>query len=76
MEKLLRYERILEINRITEQMEEKEEHLWFFENEEKIDLAIERNEAILKAKPEQKKAKKIKPEDEEYIPPQAKRRLD
>lgn len=71
LERLRRHERIDKIERITEEIAQKEERLWFFENENKIDLKIEQNEEILRARPEKKSTKA---EDEVYIPPEVGRR--
>lgn len=66
-----RFHRVRELERITAEMAEKEERLWFFENEEQINLAIERNE-LDAAKKGPIKMKKISSRDVDanYIPPE------
>lgn len=72
LERLRRHERIQEIERITEEMSQKEERLWFFENEDQIDLKIEQNEETIRNLPQPKKQSKAV--DENYIPPEVGRR--
>lgn len=50
-------------------MKEEEQKLWFFENEEGIDLQIEQKEKLIsKAAPSKQSA--IAKADENYIPPE------
>lgn len=72
LNRLRRHERIQELERITEEIAQKEERLWFFENEDKIDLKIEENEELLKTRPQRET--KSKAADENYIPPEVGRR--
>lgn len=72
-EKLLRIRRIAEIEETQRILKEKETKLWFFENEEKIELRIEKEEALLI--PEEVTTKKGSAatkakEDENYVPPE------
>lgn len=74
LERLRRHGRIQEIDRISNELSEKEERLWFFENEDKVDVKIEQNEEIMRQLP-QLKEKKEKTADENYIPPEVGRRV-
>lgn len=72
MDRLNRFRRLRDIERITTEMAEREERLWFFENEEQIDLNIEKNE-LAEAEREAKRAlRKVrtKAADESYVPPE------
>lgn len=76
LDRLNRFRRIKEIERLTAELAEKEEKLWFFENEDKYDLIIERNESISKAKEQTQQEIKLTPKqtkrkiDPNYIPPE------
>lgn len=71
LDRLNRFRRVRELERITAEMAEKEERLWFFENEDKIDLAIEHNE-IEDAKKGPARVQKVTARDIDanYIPPE------
>ncbi|EFA02747.1 small ribosomal subunit protein mS27 [Tribolium castaneum] len=58
-------ERLAEVERMKKELSEKEEKLWFFENEEKIELEIEEGTAAIPTR--QTKEKKT---DEDYVPPE------
>lgn len=74
-EKLLRIKRLQEIEEAQKALKEKETKLWFFENEEKIELQISEEEALIVPE-EQTSAVKRKiaaekaKEDENYVPPE------
>lgn len=71
LERLNRFRRLREIERITSEMAEKEERLWFFENEEKINLEIEKKALAATSKesaiPTKVNTKGI---DANYVPPE------
>lgn len=69
-----RHERVQEIDRISNEISQKEERLWFFDNEDKIDVKIEQNEEIIRQLP-QVKQKNTKASDEQYVPPEVGRRV-
>lgn len=72
LDRLNRSQRLSDIERITTEMAEKEERLWFFENEEQIDLNIEKNE-LAQAEKDAKRIHqkvKVKQVDESYVPPE------
>lgn len=71
LKRVKRYQRLREIERITSEMAEKEERLWFFENEDKIDLEIEKNElAAAIEKPTYAPKVNTKEIDAAYVPPE------
>lgn len=71
LERVNRYQRLREIERITSEMAEKEERLWFFENEDKIDLEIEKNELAAESeKPTYVPKVNTKEIDATYVPPE------
>lgn len=71
LDRVNRFRRVRELERITAEMAEKEERLWFFENEDKIDLEIERNEnEELKKGPVREKKTNKRDIDENYVPPE------
>lgn len=71
LDRLNRFRRLREIERITSEMAEKEERLWFFENEEKINLEIEKNELAATSNKSPIPAK-VNPKgiDANYVPPE------
>lgn len=71
-QRLNKIERLAEIERLQQSLKEKEEKLWFFENEEKIELQIEEGEAELI--PIKTTKTKGKVEEETYIPPEVRAR--
>lgn len=73
LHRLQRTDRLQVIDQITQEMEVKEKLLWFFENEDQINVAIHANEEILNAIPPAKR-NRDKNELEEYIPPQINKR--
>lgn len=76
-ERLLRIRRLEEIEEAQKVLKEKETRLWFFENQENIELQIEEEESKVEVEQEEqvKKEKKGKVnEDENYVPPEIVRR--
>lgn len=71
IERLRRAERIKHVEKLTKDMEAEEQKLWFFENEDKIDLQIE-NKRVFYPKRWFGKKKKPRQLDEDYIPPEIK----
>lgn len=74
-EKLLRIKRLQEIEEAQRVLKEKETKLWFFENEESIELQIEQEEALLVPQEQttavrKKLAAAKAEEDENYVPPE------
>ncbi|RZC41224.1 uncharacterized protein BDFB_001549 [Asbolus verrucosus] len=63
--RLLTAERLAEIERIKKSLMEREQKLWFFENEENIELTIEEETASLPSQ----KSEKVNVE-ENYVPPE------
>lgn len=72
LDRVNRFKRLRRIEQITSEMAEKEERLWFFENEDKMDVELEKAE--LRAKEDAANAKtkktKAKKNDESYVPPE------
>ncbi|XP_022829092.1 28S ribosomal protein S27, mitochondrial, partial [Spodoptera litura] len=66
-QRLDRVRRIQLIQQKQSEMAEQEQKLWFFENEDKIDLEIEEKEKLVDKTVTKKKASKTT--DENYIPP-------
>lgn len=66
--RLDRAKRLEFIQKSQTQMAEEEQKLWFFENEEKIDLQIEEKEKLEDKSVTKKKA--LEKSDENYIPPE------
>lgn len=73
LERLQRVERVKKIEKLTQEMKAEEEKLWFFENEEKIDLKIE-NKRVFYPKRWFGNKKKPRQVDENYIPPDVDKR--
>ncbi|XP_062564381.1 uncharacterized protein LOC134227121 [Armigeres subalbatus] len=71
--RLQRAKRIQDVERLAHQMEQEEQKLWFFENEDKIDLQIDSKKVIY---PKRWFGKKKKPRviDEGYVPPEVRQR--
>lgn len=73
-QKLLRIQRLQEIEEAQKRLKEKETKLWFFENEENIELRISKEEALIVPQEQTTSIKKTtaltKIEDENYIPPE------
>lgn len=67
-QRLDRARRIQLIQQKQSEMQEQEQKLWFFENEDKIDLEIEEKEKLVDKTVTKKKASKST--DEDYIPPE------
>lgn len=66
-----RFRRVRELERISTEMAEKEERLWFFENEDQIDLDIERIETEAARKgPTRVHKSNARDADANYIPPE------
>jgi small subunit ribosomal protein S27 len=70
-ERLQRAQRVQEIERLTKEMASEERKLWFFENEDKIDLDIE-NKRVFYPKKWFGKKKIPRTIDEGYVPPEVK----
>lgn len=68
MERLQRTERLKNIEQLTQDMEAEERKLWFFENEEQINLEIE-GKRVFYPKRWFGKRKVPRKVDENYIPP-------
>jgi small subunit ribosomal protein S27 len=68
-----RIQRLMTAEKLTDDIEKEERKLWFFENEDKLDLAIEDQKVFY---PKRWFGKKKKPRvvDENYIPPDVDRR--
>lgn len=66
--RLDRVKRVQIIEEKQRQLQEEEQKLWFFENEEKIDLQIEDKEKLVDKT--QTKKKVLTAIDENYIPPE------
>lgn len=66
-----RHNRIEKINSMLQDMTEQEEKLWFFENEEKINLELEKisTDDVKETKVSRRQQKVI---DDAYIPPEVK----
>ncbi|XP_055529715.1 uncharacterized protein LOC129721306 [Wyeomyia smithii] len=73
LERLQRAKRIQDLEKISREMEREEQKLWFFENEDKIDLQIDGKKVYY---PKRWFGKKKKPRtvDEGYIPPEVRQR--
>ncbi|XP_058461139.1 uncharacterized protein LOC131436436 [Malaya genurostris] len=71
--RLNRAKRIQDIERMTQDMEQEEQKLWFFENEDNIDLQIDSKKVFY---PKRWFGKKKKPRvvDEDYVPPEVRQR--
>ncbi|XP_018336689.1 uncharacterized protein LOC108745117 [Agrilus planipennis] len=72
-QRYLNAKRLLNIEETQKSLQEREKLLWFFENQDKIELQIEANEALAATNTNflTKKEKKM---DENYIPPEVKQR--
>jgi len=68
-QRLLTAKRLVDIEEYQQNLKDKEMLLWFFENEEKIELEIEEKKAKQVGKEEHKKQTVVKT-DENYIPPE------
>lgn len=73
MARLQRARRIQDLERMGREMEQEEQKLWFFENEDKIELQIDSKKVFY---PKRWFGKKKKPRviDEGYIPPEVRQR--
>lgn len=69
-QRLLAEKRLVEIEETRKQLQERESRLWFFENEEKIELEIEEKQVAIPQEGTIDKPKKSKKTEEEYIPPE------
>lgn len=69
MDRVDRYNRIQQIETIVEEMKDQEEKLWFFENEDKIDLELEKRtqDEVKEEKISRRQQKLI---DDAYVPPE------
>ena len=68
IERLNRIQRLINIEKVQEDLESEEKKLWFFENEDKIDMEIE-GKKVYYPKRWFGKLKKPRVVDENYIPP-------
>ncbi|XP_060530610.1 uncharacterized protein LOC132704556 [Cylas formicarius] len=76
-EQLLRAKRLAEIEELQIQLKKKEEKLWFFENEEKIDFKIQSNMIDMPTDTQEEKKSITVTADEDYVPPEVQaKRLD
>ncbi|XP_037039866.1 uncharacterized protein LOC119076934 [Bradysia coprophila] len=73
LERLQRKKRVEEIERINQSMVEEEQKLWFFENEDKIDLQID-SKRIFYHKRWFGKKKKPRTVDQGYVPPEVQKK--
>jgi len=73
LERLHRNKRLEEIKRVTQSMADEEQKLWFFENEDKIDLQID-SKRIFYPKRWFGKKKKPRTIDEGYVPPEVQKK--
>ncbi|KFB49760.1 AGAP011803-PA-like protein [Anopheles sinensis] len=73
LSRLQRAKRLKEIEQMTVEMEKEEQKLWFFENEDKIDLQIDSKRVFY---PKRWFGKKKKPRtvDIDYVPPEVRQR--
>uniref|UniRef100_A0A182IWY0 28S ribosomal protein S27, mitochondrial n=1 Tax=Anopheles atroparvus TaxID=41427 RepID=A0A182IWY0_ANOAO len=73
LNRLQRAKRLKEIEQLTVDMEKEEQKLWFFENEDKIDLQIDSKRVFY---PKRWFGKKKKPRtvDVDYVPPEVRQR--
>ncbi|KAG6462027.1 hypothetical protein O3G_MSEX013011 [Manduca sexta] len=69
IQRLDRARRIQTIQQKQKQMQEEEQKLWFFENEDKVDLEIEEKEKLTETNTASKKTL-ITKTNEQYIPPE------
>ncbi|KAB0799649.1 hypothetical protein PPYR_07529 [Photinus pyralis] len=72
--RLLAMQRLSNIEKLQKDMKEKEMLLWFFENEEKIELEIEAKKKEIEASKMLRRGPKMKEDEEEYIPPEVYKR--
>ena len=68
-----RIKRLAEIEQITSDMLKEEQKLWFFENEDKIDLQVD-SKKVTYPKRWFAKMKKPRVVDEDYVPPEIRRK--
>lgn len=71
MERVDRHKRVDKIENMLEEMNEQEAKLWFFENETKIDLELEKITTV-EVKTEKISRRQQKVIDDAYIPPEIK----
>ncbi|XP_041782176.1 uncharacterized protein LOC121598887 [Anopheles merus] len=73
LERMQRAKRLQEIEQLAVEMEKEEQKLWFFENEDKIDLQIDSKRVFY---PKRWFGKKKKPRtvDVDYVPPEVRQR--
>uniref|UniRef100_A0A182UKU2 28S ribosomal protein S27, mitochondrial n=1 Tax=Anopheles melas TaxID=34690 RepID=A0A182UKU2_9DIPT len=73
LERMQRVKRLQEIEQLAVEMEKEEQKLWFFENEDKIDLQIDSKRVFY---PKRWFGKKKKPRtvDVDYVPPEVRQR--
>lgn len=69
LDRLNRARRLADIEKIRQEMEKEEEKLWFFENEDKIDLKID-SKRLFYPKKWFGKLKKPRAIDVDYVPPE------
>ncbi|KAF2884098.1 hypothetical protein ILUMI_22066 [Ignelater luminosus] len=69
-ERLLTAKRLANIEETQKQLKEKEELLWYFENEEKIELQIEEKKALLEEHAKKHQTKPKIKTDDTYLPPE------
>lgn len=69
-QRLLTQRRLVELQQAREVLKERETKLWFFENEENIELEIEEKQALIPKDEDRKKKGNEAEEDEDYVPPE------
>ncbi|KAK5643291.1 hypothetical protein RI129_007136 [Pyrocoelia pectoralis] len=74
--RLLTMQRLANVDKLQQDLKEKEMLLWFFENEEKIELEIEAKKKEIEANKDQNQGVKKKQEEEEYVPPEVHKKKD
>lgn len=75
LDRLQRTQRLADVERITREMDAEEQKLWFFENEDKLDLQID-SKKVFYRKRWFGKLKKPRVVDEGYVPPEIVRKLN
>ncbi|PSN51226.1 hypothetical protein C0J52_10547 [Blattella germanica] len=70
LDELNRQQRLAKVKEEKENLQKREEVIFFFDNEEKWELEIEKKEAEINKIRKVDKKKKINPKDEIYIPPE------
>lgn len=70
-----KHNRVQRMDEMLEEMQEREEKLWFFDNEEQIDIELEKRQQMEKVETTKKITKREqKAIDDAYIPPEVERK--